>query len=1200
MTSVTQKIPNFAGGISQQPDELMPQGSVRDAVNVLPDVTDGLRKRTGSRLVNPLVTEPEGTWFHFDYAPNQKYVGKIGLDGRVYMFNAADGLPAPVYYQAYDPTADLTGSQLETGFPNCDYEAMRAAKEAYEPVQKELDALEAEYNVLVSESEGEEVQRFINYTPGQYVEREWENDGKRRSRLEWQPPVVYQGYLSRSGPDIKEPLPPEGEGWKWRKGSKVFDASEVEIPKYAYGEPERAVVYVMEWYRPTGTIVTDELESKRAEIQAKKDELKPLYEAYVATLNDCGFNRPGENQRNTREIIASDVVPQYLEHDHSMQLKTLVVGDTIFVTNPKVNCSMLVGSNRPQRPTENFIELRTIAPAKVYTVELITPDSVAAGYTTVTAVEVSDAKFNTDGKDGCTLGGQQRKTFTGDDLINNNAINPGDRVNLDMTLTIAGVGTLDDDDDPQCNYTAEIKINNGGAGWQEGDIVEFEIKEKKYKVTINEIETKYANSGKYLFPPQSPSDGTIVKADEILADLEAVIEAEGYQCKIVGNGVYVSHPDPDHIFTFATPEGQLMNITTGEVNNISELPTQCVDGYLAKVANTDSDYDDYWVEFETEFGGMDGFGAWVETVAPNVSRVINPASMPHKIVKNGMNSFVVSPIEWEKRLVGDDKTNPRPSFISRPNKNEFNKINDIAFFRNRLCMLSGDNAILSRPGDYFNFFKGSALTLADNDPIDIAAGSTATSASSALESAIEIADGLLIFSAQEQNLLSTDSEVFGPNTARFARVGTYRYNGPKVSRLFQPDGNAISVHRGTLPVSLGNTIAFLHDSGLHSTMLEMYNIGRSQNGNVNELTKPIPRYLPYGINSIATSKDNNIVALSRTGTNDVYVYRYFDNDQKRLQSAWFRWKTLGTMIYQCIMGDVFWYISIGRSSSASIPEEDRDIVSLQRIDLKDELATAFVQDQFVESDLAGTADVRQGNDTPYQAHLDNYRIAQPSEFTYYDHLDQTYFRAPLVYYKDEADKGNLVAYMLSPTQFQQEATDDEGNSIYGPGKPYYFVSIGSLVPIRVEEDNLGTWFVMDGDWSKTRMMIGYQYEMKVEFPHMYATKTQQTTNGATTTSDTNSSLTLQRVKFNFGQTGVYEVTLNRKGRDVYTELYECKTADGYPANEVAFDQSKQQVVPVYAKNTDTDITLTSTHPSPATLVSLEWEGNFSNMYYKRV
>ena len=39
-----------------------------------------------------------------------------------------------------------------------------------------------------------------------------------------------------------------------RKGEKVFDASDVEIPKYANEEPQRAEVYVLEWYRPTGTV----------------------------------------------------------------------------------------------------------------------------------------------------------------------------------------------------------------------------------------------------------------------------------------------------------------------------------------------------------------------------------------------------------------------------------------------------------------------------------------------------------------------------------------------------------------------------------------------------------------------------------------------------------------------------------------------------------------------------------------------------------------------------------------------------------------------------------------------------------------------------------------------------------------------------------------------------------------------------------
>ena len=91
-----------------------------------------------------------------------------------------------------------------------------------------------------------------------------------------------------------------------------------------------------------------------------------------------------------------------------------------------------------------------------------------------------------------------------------------------------------------------------------------------------------------------------------------------------------------------------------------------------------------------------------------------------------------------------------------------------------------------------------------------------------------------------------------------------------------------------------------------------------------------------------------------------------------------------------------------------------------------------------------------------------------------------------------------------------------------------------------------------------------------------------------------------QAKFNFGQNGVFECTLDRKGRDQYTELYEAKIADGYPANEVGFDQERTQVVPIYAKNKDTSITLSSVHPSPATLISMEWEGDYTNMYYKRV
>ena len=44
MASITQTIPSFISGISEQPDHLKFQGQLRDIVNAIPDVTLGLYK----------------------------------------------------------------------------------------------------------------------------------------------------------------------------------------------------------------------------------------------------------------------------------------------------------------------------------------------------------------------------------------------------------------------------------------------------------------------------------------------------------------------------------------------------------------------------------------------------------------------------------------------------------------------------------------------------------------------------------------------------------------------------------------------------------------------------------------------------------------------------------------------------------------------------------------------------------------------------------------------------------------------------------------------------------------------------------------------------------------------------------------------------------------------------------------------------
>ena len=51
MPSITQTIPSFTGGLSEQPDQLKFPGQVKDVQNAIPDITKGLYKRPGAKRV---------------------------------------------------------------------------------------------------------------------------------------------------------------------------------------------------------------------------------------------------------------------------------------------------------------------------------------------------------------------------------------------------------------------------------------------------------------------------------------------------------------------------------------------------------------------------------------------------------------------------------------------------------------------------------------------------------------------------------------------------------------------------------------------------------------------------------------------------------------------------------------------------------------------------------------------------------------------------------------------------------------------------------------------------------------------------------------------------------------------------------------------------------------------------------------------
>ena len=81
MASVTQTIPQFSLGMSEQPDNLKFPGQVTEIVNAIPDVTRGLFKRPGAKRIgtSPLANvQSGGSWFHYFRDETEgSYIGQV-------------------------------------------------------------------------------------------------------------------------------------------------------------------------------------------------------------------------------------------------------------------------------------------------------------------------------------------------------------------------------------------------------------------------------------------------------------------------------------------------------------------------------------------------------------------------------------------------------------------------------------------------------------------------------------------------------------------------------------------------------------------------------------------------------------------------------------------------------------------------------------------------------------------------------------------------------------------------------------------------------------------------------------------------------------------------------------------------------------------------------------------------------------------
>jgi hypothetical protein len=412
-----------------------------------------------------------------------------------------------------------------------------------------------------------------------------------------------------------------------------------------------------------------------------------------------------------------------------------------------------------------------------------------------------------------------------------------------------------------------------------------------YKVTLNGTTATLQTATAAVIPASTAGGAPIevkISTEEIAEQLKGgLASVAGVTITRFGSVLHFTSSNPMTIAASDARANSDITCITSTVQAFTELPRIAPKGYLIEIeGDPGNKWDGYFVQFKPRPGAGDfGEGSWIETVAPGSEYKLNASTMPHVLVRLPDGTFRYGPLDgttvgtvklpkWGERTAGDYETAPDPSFVGQ-------KINDIFVFRNRLGVLADESVILSRPGEFFNFFPETVTTTLDSDPIDLRASNNRVSV---LRYAVPMQDQLVIFSAQYQFLLSSGDS---PLTAGLARITVL---------------TSYEVDTRVRPQQLGTGIIFAQANGQWSRFQD-YRIrgaGTAAIGVADDISAHVSSYIPAGVYKLAVNDiGGSLYAITseKGSLNRIYTYktlvRNSSGGEQRAQSSWSHWLFAG-------------------------------------------------------------------------------------------------------------------------------------------------------------------------------------------------------------------------------------------------------------------------------------------------------------------
>jgi len=558
----------------------------------------------------------------------------------------------------------------------------------------------------------------------------------------------------------------------------------------------------------------------------------------------------------------------------------------------------------------------------------------------------------------------------------------------------------------------------------------------------------------------------------------------------------------------------------GTVNSITDLPTIAEHNFTVKIqGSATTAFDDYYVKFDATAGSGFGAGVWRETVAPNINFQLDKSTMPHTLVRNANGTFTFSQFNYTGRIAGDYSTAPDPTFVG-------SKIKNINLFRNRLVFLADENVILSAADAFERFFPETVQTALDSDPIDISSGGTSVNF---LNSSLAFANTLLLFSLHGQFRLDTGTTTIGTSltqkTATITAITTF------------------DIVDTVDPIGVGRTVYFGIPKGNFNGLREYFLPDAS--GPIplsEEVTSSVPRFVPDNLISMSPSVSEEVITMiSKDEPRRIYLYKFFFDDDQKLQSSWSYWEVaanktllggnvLDSDLYTCVEYSDGVYLEKTQLRPETVDSGTEFEILLDRKTTEAACSTSLIN--------SGALGVQTVITLPY----------------------------PM------ANTGTMAVV----GRFDSSNTIRHGQVIKATAETLTGGTGGN-----------GTMTVL-GDLTNAKFFIGETYNMTYEFSTPYL---KETPPGGGLAVVAGPRLQLRTWSLIFDETSNFSVKVTPAQRDELTYTFNgYKIGSGqFPIGTPSLSTGKFRV-PVMAQNTQAKIVLFSDSPLPCRVQSAEWEG----------